>query len=67
MTTEALTWIPIADQLPDADLTVLIALDEEHDEPTWFAFYEGDRWLDISGLPLRGVTHWAEMPKGTRP
>jgi hypothetical protein len=66
MTTETITWTPVTEGLPDADTTVLLSLDGEHDEPTWIGFHDGNRWLDISGMPIQGVIGWADMPAGLR-
>jgi hypothetical protein len=67
MSTEILTWIPVAERLPDADMTVCIAIDNA-DEPTWLGFLDGDEWREVDGSPVGGtVTHWAEMLKGPKP
>lgn len=57
-----LTWIPLSTQLPDADLTVLIALS---DRDVWTGYLDGDVWRDVSGMPLEPgrVTHWMHMPE----
>lgn len=66
MSTETITWTPIHQGPPDADTTVMVALDDEHDEPTWFGFYDGACWRDVSGMPLAGVLGWADMLQGMR-
>lgn len=66
MTTETITWIPIGEGPPDADTTVLISFDERHAEPTFAGFYDGAGWFDVTGMPVEGVTGWADMPAGLR-
>lgn len=66
MTAEAIDWHPIEQGPPDADTTVMVSLDDSHDEPTWLGFYDGATWRDVGGMPIKGVTDWADMPAGTR-
>jgi hypothetical protein len=59
-------WIPVTEQLPDADLVVLIACDESmHNEPVWIGYYDpsqqGSPWRDVEGMPAF-VTHWQPLP-----
>jgi hypothetical protein len=61
---ETITW---KEGLPDAETTVMVSLDNSHDEPTWFGFYDGETWRDVSGMPIKGVIGWADMPAGMRP
>ncbi|WP_119157459.1 hypothetical protein [Caldimonas tepidiphila] len=66
MTTETITWHPVAEQMPDGDTTVLMAL-EGDDEPTWPGFYAGGGWYYVSGGRVAGhVTDWADMPGGPK-
>lgn len=63
MTTTTITWVSLRDAYPDDSTTVLVALDDTHGEPVWFAWTDGSDWFDAStGGQLSGVTHWAEMP-----
>lgn len=69
MTTETITWIKVADSLPDADINVL-CFDEES-MSVMEGFYDGkddddgrDVWRDVTACELGIVTHWAEMPHG---
>jgi hypothetical protein len=71
MLTETITWCPVADGLPDAELNVLLTV--AGDEPgTCEGFLDGQRgdgspiWRDVTAFELEPgiVTHWAEMPKG---
>jgi hypothetical protein len=73
MTTETITWTPVEQALPDADMTVLVALADDSSEPTWLGFYDdsfdaGERWRDATtGGPFaRQVTDWANMPGGPK-
>lgn len=59
---ELITWIPVEQSLPDADITVHVAL-ANNDEPTWLGHFDGDQWIDVSGTPVE-VTHWAVMLAG---
>jgi hypothetical protein len=74
MTTETITWTPVEQALPDADMTVLVALADDSDEPTWLGFYDdsfddGERWRDVStGGPFaRQVMAWSNLPRGLQP
>lgn len=64
---EQITWIPVDEQLPDDDITVLAFRDADDDAEVWPCWHEAGQWHDAgSGLPVEGVTHWAEMPGGPR-
>ena len=71
MTHETITWIPVAECLPDEDETVLV-YEPTSSEPVWLGYLNGDtgRWYDVDDvddgyrMTSRAVTHWAEMPKG---
>jgi hypothetical protein len=60
--TETIKWTPVAEALPDADLTVLIAT-LGCEEPTWLGYLDGEQWRDIDGSAVE-VTHWAELMQG---
>jgi hypothetical protein len=61
---ELINWIPVKDQLPDDETTVMI-YSAKHDEPVWFGFYEANAWFLPDGMPLLAKpTHWADMPAG---
>jgi hypothetical protein len=62
MTTELLTWTPVAERLPDDDTTVLICTTDTA-EPVWLGYRDGDDWRDSEGDAV-AVTHWAAMPVG---
>ena len=61
MITTAINWISVADQLPDDDMTVLIA-DTEND--VTLGFHDGDAGWRYCNAERVGdpVTHWAELP-----
>lgn len=62
MLTETITWHPVADGLPDAELTVNVAT-ESCEEPVWLGCFDGAVWRDTEGMEIK-VTHWAEMLRG---
>ncbi|MEY2686850.1 MAG: hypothetical protein RL375_1048 [Pseudomonadota bacterium] len=69
VTGDAMTWTPAVDQLPDADLTVLLWVSYADGTADWAAgWWDGECWLDAaSGGEVAGqVTHWAE-PAGPQP
>ena len=70
MSEETITWVPVAERLPDAELNVLCFdqesmavcegfLDGEHDDgsPLW-------RDSSATWVTLGCVTHWAKRPRG---
>lgn len=63
---ETITWIPVAQELPDHAMTCLVAVNGEA-EPTWLGFLNDENaWCDVStGAPFASpVTHWADLPAG---
>lgn len=67
-TLEADGWIPIADKMPDDDITVMVAC-KDTDEPVWLGYHDADGWFSATdGVPLtKLVTHWrhiVEPPNG---
>ena len=61
-------WIERGDAYPDADMTVLLAI-EDDDTPVWLGFTDGSEWFDAcTGERIAGrVTHWAELPMSPNP
>ena len=55
-------WTRVEDKLPDADLTVLLALD---DGEVWPGYLDGDEWRYVTSDPLgsRAVA-WMDLPEG---
>ena len=62
MTTETLTWIPVAERLPDDEINVLICTTGTA-EPVWIGYRDGDVWRDTEGDEV-DVVAWAAMPAG---
>lgn len=62
MLTETITWHEAAEELPDADLTVLVKT-KGCEEPVWLGYFNGADWLDVDNMQI-SVTHWADIPKG---
>lgn len=64
---EKITWIPVADHLPDDDMAVLIC-HPTLNEPVWIGVYTQGKWKLLSTLGdfLNPgiVTHWAYIPSG---
>ena len=53
-------WVDASKQLPDDDMTVLIALD---DGEVWTGFMDSGVWRYVSADAIEGtVNHWAEFP-----
>ena len=66
---EEIFWIPVEDELPDTDRTVLVFGGEL--ETVWLGWYERAKegaelgvWRDVSADVIAGITHWAEVPEG---
>jgi hypothetical protein len=54
-------WVPVDKELPDDELTVLLALS---DGEVWTGFHEAGKWYHESGDRLTGVvTHWMQFPE----
>lgn len=63
--TETITWNLLPGVMPDADITVLLSV-EEND--TWPGYWDGEQFLWADGMPVSGaVLSWAHMPEGTLP
>lgn len=54
-------WTSIDDRLPDNDLLVLIAV---NDDDTWTGYHINGAWRYADGFPIdkERVTHWMPMP-----
>jgi hypothetical protein len=69
MTTETINWHRVADGLPDASTTVLMAVQDADGIEVYQGFYEGSYWHDASAWLIRPpqvVTAWADMPEGPK-
>lgn len=66
--TETIAWHVPADEMPDADTTVLLHVPESEDDPVWPGFWDGEQWRYADAMPLsaRGheVAHWGSFPVG---
>lgn len=62
MLIEQVKWIPVVEQLPDSDTTVML-FDATASEPVWLGYFDGERWRYVDGIPSF-PTHWAEIPSG---
>lgn len=64
---ETILWRPVDSGLPDAEKNVLLFAEELG---TFEGFLHGlddsgaPDWRDVTALPVKGVTEWAEMPAG---
>ena len=54
-------WTNINDEMPDADMMVLVAC-PECDEPVWLGYFDGDEWRTADGGVVT-VTHWMDLPE----
>lgn len=63
---ESLTWLPVAEDMPDDEMTVLIALHPDANEPVLFGYHTGGDWVECAtgGVIRHKVTHWCDMPAG---
>ena len=54
-------WTPVAEGLPDDELLVLIAV---NDDDVWTGYLLANTWRYIDGFPIKNerVTHWMRMP-----
>jgi len=54
-------WIPVDERLPDNDLLVLIAV---NDDDAWTGYHINGSWRYSDGFPIdkERVTHWMPMP-----
>lgn len=60
---EIIEWHAPADDMPDADETVLIIMGG--DVEASMGFWDGERWLDVSAFPLGAAPlYWAHLPEG---
>ena len=57
---QSVRWVPVLDELPDDDMTVIMCVDGE----PWTGFMEAGQWHYVSGNPVDGkVTFWCEFPE----
>lgn len=63
-----ITWHPVAERLPDAEINMLVFDAESMTVMEGFLDELDDDgqpiWRDVTAVRLGCVTHWAEMPEG---
>ncbi|MFO0253384.1 MAG: hypothetical protein ACK52V_04640 [Betaproteobacteria bacterium] len=59
MATSTITWHPVAEQLPDDDLLVLLSGGDAA-----MGFLDGDSWRDETAMPIQAPAWWAYFPPG---
>ena len=60
-----LEWIPVNEELPDAEMMILVHVPGS-DEPVDFGAYVGDTmWVYADGSEIirETVTHWMDLPE----
>lgn len=62
MEAESITWIPVSQQLPDSDVTMLLYC-ESATEPVWLGYYDGTGWHTAEGDKIN-PSHYASLPGG---
>jgi len=63
---EQIEWVPVGDQLPDAEIMVLVALQNDN-EPCWPGYIgESDEWFYADGTRIinDAPVYWAHLPGG---
>lgn len=64
-------WTPIDMQLPDDEISVLIANKDWPGDPVGEGYHDGDHWCDMDGVHFEGEgshpfappTHWKHLPE----
>lgn len=53
-------WISVDERMPDADMAVML----DYDGESWPGVYDGERWFDLTGMPIVAqVLNWSEYPE----
>jgi hypothetical protein len=60
--TTTITWHPVQDRMPDADLTVVLFCPGVELD-VWPGYFDGECWRSADGFKVQ-PTHWADMPEG---
>jgi len=66
--TETVQWHPIpGDDLPDDEITVLIASPSDPD-PVWLGYHDSELggWVYINGIFASMAAAWAHLPEGPK-
>ena len=59
-------WHYVEHEMPDAELTVLVATDPEGD--AFEGFWAGDHWCNAGGMALDETVYaWADVPRTPEP
>lgn len=68
-------WTACTDEMPDADLTVLIGTNS--DAPctwdcggVWLGWWDGEDWMEVGGSTIpkeQWPTHWQDLPDPPQP
>lgn len=54
-------WIPVGDELPDEETSVIVATEDGHVD-AGFLLESKWRWLDAGTIKV-AVTHWMDFPE----
>lgn len=57
-------WHDTREEMPDADMTVLVHCPPS-DDPVWLGYFDGETWRNVAGEDLGAefVTHWMDLPE----
>jgi hypothetical protein len=61
-----ITWIPVAERLPD-DCTTVLLFDPSANEPVVFGFIDAGEWRTDDMITCIEPSHWADIPAGPHP
>lgn len=63
---EQIEWVPVAERLPDDEITVLLYTPVQRGD-VWPGWREDGVWRWAGGEPVAcEISHWSPMPKGPR-
>lgn len=60
---QVFTWLSVDDEMPDAEMTVMICRPNDGEDPVWLGYWDCDVWMAVEGFQVSGVTHWAHLPE----
>lgn len=56
-------WISVADDLPDEDQVVLVAI-SEGDEPVWLGYHSDGVWMCVDAMEMPAEVYaWMPLPE----
>lgn len=66
---KALEWYPVApDSMPDADILVLLAIEQDGERMVSMGYWTGEAWIaESSGAPVRGAVLYFSYPAWLEP